>query len=152
MSTEYKLIYPLSGDSIFQIESVWLILIIALYLVAYFIFKKRTYFFGFIFLILVFSLFNYYPYIRSNNINLKKNNLIIEGQVEKLIPIDKEGKGYESFCIKTQCFYYSNFNNTGGFNKTQLNGSSIRNGMFLKVTYQFIDSSTAIILRIEQRE
>jgi hypothetical protein len=151
MNENYKLLYPLPDDSIFQPEGGWLILLAILYLIVFVKFKKRTHFIGFIFIFITALLFNFYPYFKINHLISSNKALIIEGKVEKLIPINKEGKGYESFCIKTQCFFYSNYSISGGFNKTQLNGSPIKNGMFLRVTYQFTDASNTIILKIEQK-
>lgn len=60
---------------------------------------------------------------------------VVEGRVSRFVPMPVSGHAMESFCVKDKCFYYSDYNDTIGFNNTSTLGGPIRAGLPVRVTY-----------------
>lgn len=78
------------------------------------------------------SCYNYW----SLQQRLKSGNYsVVEGVVEKFVPMPKQGHAMESFCVKNTCFRYSDFIVTGGFNNTSSHGGPIHEDLIVKISY-----------------
>lgn len=60
---------------------------------------------------------------------------VVEGDVQDFVPMPFEGHANEHFCVKSTCFFYSDFIDTGAFNNTASHGGPVRNGLKMRVTY-----------------
>ena len=63
------------------------------------------------------------------------NAKVVEGNVSRFEPMPWSGHARERFCVDNQCFDYSDFNVTSGFNNTSSHGGPIRDGLRVRVTY-----------------
>lgn len=59
---------------------------------------------------------------------------IVEGVVSDFEPMPGD-YGVERFCVETQCFEYSDYVVTGGFNNSASHGGPIREGLRVRVTF-----------------
>jgi hypothetical protein len=87
----------------------------------------------------------YSDYLLARNALLSRDYAIVEGPVTDFIPMRLDGKGAEKFTVDGHQFSYSNFPIAAGFNSTRSNGEPLRNGTYVRVTYDRRDS----ILRLE---
>jgi hypothetical protein len=76
------------------------------------------------------------------------NPTVITGIVRDFVPMPPEGHMYERFCVETVCFYYSDYEITGGFNHTSSHGGPIREGLSVRVTYA-ASATRNVILKLE---
>lgn len=60
---------------------------------------------------------------------------VVEGPVTNFKPMPVTGHAMERFCVKDDCFEYSDYVITGGFNNTSSHGGPIREGLPVRVTY-----------------
>ena len=60
---------------------------------------------------------------------------IAEGRVTDFRPMPAAGHAMERFCVADDCFEYSDFVITGGFNNTSSHGGPIRSGLAVRVSY-----------------
>lgn len=60
---------------------------------------------------------------------------VVEGRVEHFVPMPATGHALEHFCVGSQCFSYSDYVLTAGFNRTASHGGPIREGLRVRVTY-----------------
>jgi hypothetical protein len=60
---------------------------------------------------------------------------VVEGPVHQFVPAPYVGHADESFCVREKCFSYSDYEVTGGFNRTRSHGGPIREGLPVRVTY-----------------
>lgn len=59
----------------------------------------------------------------------------VEGPVTNFRPMPYAGHGMERFCVAANCFEYSDFVLTAGFNNTRSHGGPIREGLPVRVTF-----------------
>lgn len=67
--------------------------------------------------------------IRSGNVQ------IVEGKVSEFVPMPYGGHSDERFCVARQCFAYSDYGVTSGFNNTASHGGPIREGLPVRITH-----------------
>ncbi len=60
---------------------------------------------------------------------------VVEGEVYDFVPMLPGGHSAEHFCVKSNCFSYSEFVVTGAFNNTLPYGGLVRNGQIMRVSY-----------------
>jgi hypothetical protein len=60
---------------------------------------------------------------------------IVEGVVSNFNPMPATGHTMERFCVGSDCFTYSDFVVTAGFNNTTSHGGPIRNGLAVRVSH-----------------
>jgi len=60
---------------------------------------------------------------------------IIEGVVAEFTPMPVTGHSMERFCVSGQCFEYSDYVVSSGFNHTSSHGGPIRKGLPVRITY-----------------
>jgi hypothetical protein len=60
---------------------------------------------------------------------------VTEGPITYFKPMPAVGHAMETFCVRTQCFSYSDYILTRGFNKTSSHGGPIALGRRVRVTY-----------------
>lgn len=60
---------------------------------------------------------------------------VVEGPVTRFKPMPKEGHALERFCVSGECFEYSDYVYTGGFNHTSSHGGPIREGLWVRVSH-----------------
>lgn len=60
---------------------------------------------------------------------------VLEGIVAQFDPMPYSGHKRESFVVGGKKFSYSDFEMTSAFNNTQSHGGSIRDGLYIRVTY-----------------
>jgi len=60
---------------------------------------------------------------------------IAEGPVTNFKPMPYSGHAMERFCVLAECFEYSDYVITGGFNNTASHGGPIKEGLPVRVTY-----------------
>ena len=60
---------------------------------------------------------------------------VAEGVVENFVPMPATGHALEHFCVSGNCFAYSDYVITQGFNKTSSHGGPIRAGLNVRVTF-----------------
>jgi hypothetical protein len=60
---------------------------------------------------------------------------VAEGLVTGFQPMPYGGHALESFCVQGQCFRYSDYAASAGFNHTSSHGGPIREGLPVRVTY-----------------
>jgi hypothetical protein len=61
---------------------------------------------------------------------------VVEGVVTNFAPMPFSGHTRERFCVSSECFEYSDYIVTGGFNNTSSHGGPIREGLPVRVTYR----------------
>lgn len=59
----------------------------------------------------------------------------VTGIVKDFLPMPPGGHANERFCVRDECFEYSAYSKTMGFNQTQSEGGPIREGLPVRVTY-----------------
>ncbi len=59
----------------------------------------------------------------------------VEGLVTNFKPMPYAGHGMERFCVAANCFQYSDFVLTAGFNNTSSHGGPIHEGLPVRVTF-----------------
>lgn len=59
----------------------------------------------------------------------------VEGRVSNFQPMPPSGHAMEHFCVNADCFSYSDYVITGGFNNTSSHGGPIREGLPVRVTF-----------------
>lgn len=60
---------------------------------------------------------------------------VAEGRVSNFHPMPVTGHAMERFCVGANCFSYSDYVITGGFNNTSSHGGPIKEGLPVKVTF-----------------
>lgn len=60
---------------------------------------------------------------------------VVEGEVTRFVPMPASGHAMERFCVQQDCFAYSDYVVTGGFNNAASHGGPIRNGLAVRVTH-----------------
>jgi len=60
---------------------------------------------------------------------------VVEGVVSNFNPMPASGHTMERFCVAAECFTYSDFVITAGFNHTTSHGGPIRNGLAVRVSH-----------------
>jgi hypothetical protein len=60
---------------------------------------------------------------------------VVEGLVSEFDPMPVTGHASESFCIERQCFHYSDFVSSIGFNNAASHGGPIKPGMRVRVSH-----------------
>jgi hypothetical protein len=60
---------------------------------------------------------------------------VVEGRVSNFKPMPASGHAMERFCVQGQCFEYSDFVITAGFNNTSSHGGPIKENLPVRVTY-----------------
>lgn len=60
---------------------------------------------------------------------------VVEGVVSQFRPMPVSGHAMERFCVADDCFEYSDFVVTNGFNNTSSHGGPIRQGLPVRVTF-----------------
>jgi hypothetical protein len=70
-------------------------------------------------------------------LNAERTNAlqVVEGVVSNFNPMPATGHTLERFCVAAQCFTYSDFVVSAGFNHTTSHGGPIRNGLAVRVTH-----------------
>jgi hypothetical protein len=59
----------------------------------------------------------------------------VEGVVSGFRPMPVSGHSMEHFCVRDECFEYSDYMIIAGFNNTSSHGGPIREGMAVRVSY-----------------
>jgi hypothetical protein len=77
----------------------------------------------------------YSEYTRLRSAYENGSAKVVEGAVRSFKPMPWSGHARERFCVEGQCFRYSDFNVTNGFNNTSSHGGPIRDGLLVRVTY-----------------
>jgi hypothetical protein len=74
----------------------------------------------------------------------------VVGIVSDFVPMPFEGHGHESFTVNTVRFEFSDYEITGGFNRTASHGGPIREGLPVRICYVHRSASDRnIIARLE---
>jgi hypothetical protein len=60
---------------------------------------------------------------------------VVEGKVEKFVPMPWSGHAMERFCVKDACFAYSNFVVTVGFHNAASHGGPLHEGLPVRIAY-----------------
>jgi len=60
---------------------------------------------------------------------------VVEGVVNQFQPMPYTGHAMEHFCVNANCFAYSDYVITAGFNHTSSHGGPIREGLPVRVTF-----------------
>jgi hypothetical protein len=60
---------------------------------------------------------------------------IVHGPVRDFVPMPVTGHAMERFCVTDECFEYSDYVATAGFNNTSSHGGPIKEGLQVRVTY-----------------
>jgi hypothetical protein len=60
---------------------------------------------------------------------------VVEGVVSTFDPMPASGHTMERFCVAAECFTYSDFVVTPGFNNSASHGGPIRNGLAVRVSH-----------------
>ena len=60
---------------------------------------------------------------------------VVEGRVSNFKPMPHSGHKYERFCVETQCFHYSDSDNSAGFHNTSSHGGPIKADLPVRVTF-----------------
>jgi hypothetical protein len=70
-------------------------------------------------------------------LNAERTNAlqVVEGVVSNFNPMPPTGHTMERFCVAADCFTYSDFVITAGFNNTTSHGGPIRNGLAVRVSH-----------------
>lgn len=67
--------------------------------------------------------------VKSGNVD------VVEGLVSQFDPMPWEGHKMERFCVQNECFAYSNYWKTSGFNNATSHGGPIQEGLQVRVTF-----------------
>jgi len=70
-------------------------------------------------------------------LNAERTNAlhVVEGVVSNFEPMPATGHGMERFCVAAECFTYSDFVVTAGFNHTTSHGGPISKGLAVRVSH-----------------
>jgi hypothetical protein len=60
---------------------------------------------------------------------------VVEGPVEAFVPMPVSGHAMEKFCVQSECFEYSDYVLTEGFNNTSSHGGPIKPGLPVRIAY-----------------
>jgi len=78
----------------------------------------------------------YKDYAYAKNEYLQGRAEVVEGTVSNFKPgTNMRGSAYESFCVKAQCFTYSDYGEQTGFNAMAINGGPVKEGLAIRVTF-----------------
>jgi hypothetical protein len=98
--------------------------------------------------VVVFSA-TYTQYMRHKSLAQQGGCRVVEGPVERFVPMPYTGHAVESFFVSGVPFIYSDFIVTDGFNNTSSHGGPIRNDSYVRICY---DPAGNVILRLEIRD
>ncbi|MBN3777093.1 hypothetical protein G3O06_05860 [Burkholderia sp. Ac-20345] len=94
------------------------------------------YFFGFAILWTLIAFFSTYSeYSSLSKARMTNDVRVVEGVVTNFKPMPVTGHAMERFCVSGECFEYSDYVVTGGFNNTSSHGGPIREGLQVRVSY-----------------
>jgi len=136
----YKLVYNID-NSIFPFIK-FPLFFLGMLIILFFISKEKASFlskialwFATIFLSAIFIITLYSGISKKYRLSRVKPN-IIEGEIEKFVPMPYGGHAYESFMVDGVSFSYSDYAITGCFNETKSHGSAIEgDGQRVKIAY-----------------
>jgi len=77
----------------------------------------------------------YSEYSSLSKAKIANDVRVVEGVVTNFKPMPAAGHTMERFCVSEQCFAYSDYVVTGGFNNTSSHGGPIRAGLEVRVSY-----------------
>jgi hypothetical protein len=77
----------------------------------------------------------YYDYISLREALEIGQVTVVEGIVTDFKPMPYEGHANERFCVQGNCFEYSDYGITAGFNNTSSHGGPIKNGLNVRVSF-----------------
>jgi hypothetical protein len=60
---------------------------------------------------------------------------VVEGRVTQFVAAPFSGHEDERFCVQEECFSYSDYVITGGFNTTSAHGGPIHEGLLVRISY-----------------
>ncbi|TSC62085.1 MAG: putative Membrane protein, partial [Parcubacteria group bacterium Athens0416_74] len=78
----------------------------------------------------------YTEYFKTRNAFLIGNFSVVEGEVRDYkAGTNQKGSAYDDFCVKEVCFVVSDWEVTGGFHQMQINGSPLKDGLPVRISY-----------------